>query len=94
VGFSTWRAAATFVAERPVGFASSTVGGYVRLDVEHPPLEPAVGCLIEGRLRSLERLGVLTREEAARPHSVFLKRRAIFTAWPPRPIFIPTGLRA
>jgi uncharacterized protein DUF2071 len=92
-GFDSWQAAGRFVADRPVGFASSTLGGYVRLDVDHAPLEPAVGRLVGARLQSLERLGILTREEAAQPHSVFLKRRAVFGVLPPRPIFTPAGLR-
>lgn len=93
-GFASWGEAAAFVVERPIGFASSTIGGYVRLDVAHPPLRPAVGSLVQGRLRSLERLGVLDREEALRPHSVFIVRQAIFTVRPPRLILTPSGLRA
>jgi hypothetical protein len=93
LGFESWQSAGAFFADRPVGFASSTFGMYFRLDVEHPPLNPMVGRLIEGRLRSLERLGIISREEAASPHSVFLKRRATFEVYPPRPIFLPSGLR-
>lgn len=93
LGFASWQAAGRFIADRPVGLASSTFGGYVRLDVDHAPLEPAVGRLVGARLRSLERLGILSREDAARPHSVFLKRRAVFEVRPPRPILVPSGLR-
>ena len=93
-GFETWQAAGRFISDRPVGFAASTFGGYFRLDVEHPPLEPIVGRLVVGRLRSLERLGILTREEAMLPHSVFLKRRSVFVVHAPRLILVPSGLRA
>lgn len=93
IGFSSWEAAAAFVVDRPVGYFSTTLGGYLRLDVDHLPLRPEVGRLVDGRLRSLEHLGVLTREEARSPHSVFLKRRAEFTAQPPRPVLLPSGLR-
>ncbi len=93
LGFDSWQSAGRFITDRPVGFASSTLGGYVRLDVGHAPLAASPGRLVEGRLRSLERLSILTREEGTQPHSVLLTRRAVFEVRPPRPILAPSGLR-
>jgi uncharacterized protein YqjF (DUF2071 family) len=69
----------TFITDRFVGYASAGNAMY-RINVEQPGLD-SVSALIENvRVPSLERLGLLTEDQSARPYSALYVSEALFGA--------------
>jgi hypothetical protein len=77
---------AQFLTFRPIGCFTSSIGTQMRGRVDHARLRPRAGRLTSApRLELWERLGVLSREEAADPYSVLVDEGTRFFLYPPVP---------
>lgn len=68
-----------FITERLVGYVGAG-NGVFKIEVEQPGLVAVPARVRSIDAASLQRLGVLTPDEAAHPHSVFYVREALFGA--------------
>jgi len=68
-----------FITDRFVGYASAGNAMY-RINVEQPGLDSVFALIENVRSPSLERLGLLTEDQSARPHSALYVREGLFGA--------------
>lgn len=84
--FSSGEELAQFFTYRLHGFFTSTLGIEGHMPVAHPRMNPFAGELEVARLDLFEELGVLSFDEAQRPHSVLVEPGVCFTLYAPRPL--------
>jgi hypothetical protein len=68
-----------FITQRLVGYAGAGNGMY-RIDVEQPGLDSVSACVQSVTSPSLERLGLLTKAQSAKPYSTLYVREGLFAA--------------
>jgi uncharacterized protein YqjF (DUF2071 family) len=73
------RAPHQFITQRLVGYAAAGNGMY-RIDVEQPGLDSISALIQNVKAPVLERIGLLTAEQSARPYSVLYVREGLFGA--------------
>lgn len=84
-GFGSMEEQVLVLTHPVAGFFHRLDGKLGTYSISHDVLPLTVGELIEGRFELLARLGVLTVEEMARPHSVLMCRETEFRIYmPPR----------
>ena len=76
------KVASQFITQRLVGYAGAG-GGMFRIDVEQPPLDSVSARVQNVQAPSLERLGLLTPDHAAKPYSALYAREGLFGAHTP-----------
>ncbi len=72
-----------FITERPVGYVKTPGGGILTIPAEHELLNARPVKVKQARARLFERLGLLSAEESAKPHSVLYVPEAVFNTAPP-----------